>query len=102
MGASRDDYEVGATYRALGIVGQRESAKGLNDGYRLWPRSIEDVRRFARADHDAEPQLDGGRKPNATRLTDASAHADATPDRDATPHCDTAPDRHPRVRRARR
>ena len=38
LGATRSDFAIGATYAATGIVGQRESASGLNDGYRLWPR----------------------------------------------------------------
>jgi hypothetical protein len=43
LAASRGDFRLGSTYAATGIVGQRESASGLNDGFRLWPRDLADV-----------------------------------------------------------
>src|SRR5206468_6859813 len=47
IGASRDAYHLGATVVAVGIAGQRESAAGMNDGYRIWPRDRSDVSEVA-------------------------------------------------------
>ena len=82
LGASRDAYDVGATYRALGIVGQRESAKGLNDGYRLWPRAIEDVTLTPEALAGLIAVIDNGTISNSTgKDVSGAASADITPPR---------------------
>ncbi len=72
LAASRDDFDVGAAYAALGIVGQRESAKGLDDGYRLWPRGAEDVTLVSPA-------------PTATTEPTATPGASRTPHDSPTP-----------------
>ena len=40
---ARTDFVRDGTYDFVGVVGQRESQKGRNDGYRLWLRDIRDV-----------------------------------------------------------
>jgi hypothetical protein len=40
-------FEVGGTYALTGVVGQRASRKGAQDGYRLWLRTAADVVRSA-------------------------------------------------------
>jgi hypothetical protein len=42
-GLTSADLRVGATYRLVGIVGQRASKKGVLDGYRVWPRDGADI-----------------------------------------------------------
>jgi hypothetical protein len=46
-GLDRTSFEVGATYRITGIVGQRASRKDAPDGYRLWLRDRADLQRLA-------------------------------------------------------
>lgn len=53
---------AGETYRLTGIVGQRQSRKGVLDGYRLWLRDVGDTVRIARPGPAAEP----GATPAAT------------------------------------
>jgi len=43
LGLSRDAFPVGASLRATGIVGQRETSSGARDGHRLWPRDRADL-----------------------------------------------------------
>jgi len=43
LGVTRDRFTIGARLIATGIVGQRESASGAGDGYRLWPRGADDL-----------------------------------------------------------
>jgi hypothetical protein len=42
-GLTSADLGVGATYRLVGIVGQRASKKGVLDGYRVWVRDRADI-----------------------------------------------------------
>ncbi len=43
LGVSRDRLPTGSRLTATGIVGQRESASGAGDGYRIWPRDPDDL-----------------------------------------------------------
>lgn len=42
-GISATRFSAGATYRLVGIAGQRASRKGRLDGYRIWLRDVGDV-----------------------------------------------------------
>jgi hypothetical protein len=48
-GVGRGRFAIGARIAATGVVGQRESARGLGDGYRLWPRDGDDLALLASA-----------------------------------------------------
>lgn len=51
-GIARSRFEGGIHVRVVGLVGQRESSLGANDGYRLWPRDQGDMTVLA----DATPR----------------------------------------------
>src|SRR5262249_51271196 len=74
--ASRDGFAIGGTYRVVGIAGQRESARGAGDGYRVWPRDLSDVTETAPAPTDT---------PEPTRSPGATATPRPTPTPRMTP-----------------
>jgi hypothetical protein len=90
LGAGSDDFEVGATYVALGIVGQRESAKGLNDGYRLWPRAVQDVTLLSPAPTDT-PAATPTTRTSPSPRDSPTARPTATPRATATPRPTSKP-----------
>ena len=51
-------FSVGATYRLVGVVGQRATRKGALDGYRLCPRDSADV--IALVGAGGDPSVPGG------------------------------------------
>lgn len=59
-GLERADWQVGATYRLTGVVGQRASRKGAPDGYRLWLRDEADMARVAGPTATAGPSGSSG------------------------------------------
>ncbi|HSL34065.1 MAG TPA: OB-fold nucleic acid binding domain-containing protein [Candidatus Limnocylindrales bacterium] len=46
-GLTKDSVAPGATYRVVGVAGQRASRKDAPDGYRLWPRDVADLTQIA-------------------------------------------------------
>lgn len=48
-GIARSRFEGGVRVRVVGLVGQRESSLGANDGHRLWPRDQDDLTVLAEA-----------------------------------------------------
>jgi hypothetical protein len=71
-GLDKAAFEVGATYRVTGIVGQRASRRGAPDGYRLWLRDRADLQRLAGPDATGStsatpgPSAAGGSAPVST------------------------------------
>ncbi len=68
-GITATAFQVGATYRIVGIGGQRASRSGALDGYRLWIRDVADIVKTADADPtaSASPGSSGSPKPSASR-----------------------------------
>ena len=58
-------FQVGATYRIVGIGGQRATRAGALDGYRLWARDVADV--VQTADPDPRPSAPPVRAPARSR-----------------------------------
>ena len=85
---------VGSTVTATGIVGQRESASGLNDGYRLWPRDRAERRARGCAGAHARRAARPGRA-DAGR----DANVDATPESSRRPRWRHRPPPAPSPRR---
>jgi hypothetical protein len=57
---TQDSVTIGATYRIVGIAGQRASKKGVLDGYRVWPRDGADLIKLAGPTTTGTPQPGGG------------------------------------------
>jgi hypothetical protein len=57
---TQDSVIVGATYRIVGIVGQRASKKGVLDGYRVWPRDAADLIKLGGPTASGTPGPSGG------------------------------------------
>jgi len=74
-------FEVGASYRLVGVVGQRATRKGALDGYRMWLRDGSDAERLA------------GPSPSPTPSPAASPDPTASPNPSPSP----APTRSPRA-----
>ena len=75
-GLTPDSITAGATYRVVGIAGQRASRKGVLDGYRVWPRDARDITRLA----DPSPSGQPGASPSpgaSGNAASARAIADA-------------------------
>jgi len=72
LGVSRDRFTTNARLTATGIVGQRESASGAGDGYRLWPRDGGDLV-IAAATPTGRPGGAPTPRPTATGRPGASA-----------------------------
>jgi hypothetical protein len=80
-GAQREKLKPGMRLVAVGVVGQRESAGGAGDGYRLWPRDIHDL--VVTAGPGPPPRPD--HHPGTHAATDR--HSPARADRDAGAAC---------------
>jgi hypothetical protein len=72
---AKADVARNATYDFVGVVGQRESKKGRNDGYRVWLRDIHDVELVAKPAPIPTPKPSSTTKPTGTpsRVTIAKA-----------------------------
>jgi hypothetical protein len=57
---TQDSVKVGATYRIVGVAGQRASRKDAPDGYRAWPRDAADLVKLADPAPTASPAPSGG------------------------------------------
>ncbi len=67
-GISLGSFQVGATYRVVGIGGQRATRAGALDGYRMWARDVADVVKTA----DPDPDPSGTAGPSPTPKPSAS------------------------------
>jgi hypothetical protein len=61
-----DSVVVGATYRIVGVAGQRASRKGALDGYRVWPRDAADLTLIAAPSTTPGPSGSPGGTPGAS------------------------------------
>jgi hypothetical protein len=68
-GLSREDVSVGNVVVATGIVGQRATATGRLDGYRIWLRAAEDLA----TREPFEPDPSGGEETPAPRTASPTA-----------------------------
>jgi hypothetical protein len=60
-------FQVGATYRVVGIGGQRATGAGALDGYRLWARDLADVVQTSDPGPIPTPRSSASPKPSASR-----------------------------------
>ncbi|HEV8545912.1 MAG TPA: hypothetical protein VGQ64_06440 [Candidatus Limnocylindrales bacterium] len=67
-----DSMVVGATYRVIGVAGQRASRKGALDGYRVWPRDAADLTLIAAPSATPGPSGSAGPTPDASNGGDIS------------------------------
>lgn len=81
LGIGRSRFPIGDHLVAVGIVGQRESASGLGDGYRLWPRDPADltIQPVPRATPTPRPGATPSPRASATPRPSASPRPSPTP-----------------------
>ncbi len=72
-GVDRDAVTDGRSYRLVGVVGQRATAKGRVDGYRVWLRSSADITPLAAATSSSAPASGATSAPGPAVLTIARA-----------------------------
>jgi outer membrane biosynthesis protein TonB len=72
-GLTQDSVVPGATYRIVGVAGQRASRNDAPDGYRVWPRDSGDLTKLSAP--GASPTPGPSASPGATAASDGSVIA---------------------------